>query len=218
MATASAAKAKKSIAASKPWLKSYPEGVPAEIPALEHANLGQFLKNCFREYGSRTAFSCMGKAITYSELDKASAAFAAYLLGLGLDKGDRVALMMPNVLQYPVAMAGVLRAGLTVVNVNPLYTPRELEHQLNDSGAKAIVILENFANTLEQVVAKTGVQHMIVTAMGDMMGLKGHIVNLVVRRVKKMVPTWNLPNHTKFKSTLSGGAFTAHEAGLEDVA
>ncbi|MEO0542172.1 MAG: long-chain-fatty-acid--CoA ligase [Pseudomonadota bacterium] len=218
MATARAAKAKKSTTASKPWLKSYPEGVSAEIGPLQHANLGEFLEDCFRQYGPRTAFTCMGKAITYSQLETASAAFAAHLHGLGLERGDRVALMMPNVLQYPIAMAGVLRAGLTVVNVNPLYTPRELEHQLNDSGAKAIVILENFAHTLEQVVAKTGVQHMIVTAMGDMMGLKGHIVNLVVRRVKKMVPAWNLPNHIKFKSTLGGGSYTAHEAGLEDVA
>ncbi|MEL6437219.1 MAG: AMP-binding protein, partial [Pseudomonadota bacterium] len=202
----------------KIWLKSYPEGVPAEIGELAYGNVGAFLDRSFKKHAGRTAFSCMGKAITYAELDAASHAFAAYLLGLGLQKGDRVALMMPNILQYPVAMAGVLRAGLTVVNVNPLYTPRELEHQLNDSGAKAIVILENFANTLEQVAAKTGVEHMVVTAMGDMMGLKGHIVNLVVRRVKKMVPAWNLPKHTKFKATLNDGAFKAHEVGLDDVA
>ncbi|MEM1378141.1 MAG: long-chain-fatty-acid--CoA ligase [Pseudomonadota bacterium] len=224
MASASAAKAtrKKStsenVADTKPWLESYPPGVPAEIGEIEHANLGDFLGDAFKKYAPRAAFSCMGKVITYAELDAASRAFSAHLLALGLQKGDRVALMMPNILQYPVAMAGVLRAGLTVVNVNPLYTPRELEHQLNDSGAKAIVILENFANTLEEVVAKTGVEHMIVTAMGDMMGLKGHIVNLVVRHVKKMVPSWNLPQHTKFKSTLGGGASTAHETNLDDVA
>ncbi|MEL6921194.1 MAG: long-chain-fatty-acid--CoA ligase [Pseudomonadota bacterium] len=222
MAAGNAAKAKstpKSASTSgKPWLDSYPPGVPAEIGELEHANLGAFLNEAFARFAGRTAFSCMGKSITYGELDRASRAFAAHLLGFGLQKGDRVAIMMPNILQYPVAMAGVLRAGLTVVNVNPLYTPRELEHQLNDSGAKAIVILENFASTLEEVAAKTGVEHMIVTAMGDMMGLKGHIVNLVVRRVKKMVPAWNLPKHTKFKSTLAGGSFTAHETTPDDVA
>ncbi|MGB7431317.1 MAG: long-chain-fatty-acid--CoA ligase [Ahrensia sp.] len=204
----------------KPWLASYPDGVPAQIGPLEHANLAGLLEASFARYPNRTAFTCMGKSITYAELDKASAVFAAYLLSLGLEKGDRVALMMPNILQYPVAMAGVLRAGLTVVNVNPLYTARELEHQLNDSGAKAIVILENFAVTLQVLVGKTQVKHMIVTAMGDLMGFKGHIVNFVVRKVKKMVPAWSLPGHTAFKSVMANGgaSFTPHETNHDDIA
>jgi len=203
------------------WLKSYPEGTPAEIGPLAHASIADLLDASFAHYADRAAFSCMGKSITYGELDAASNAFAAHLQSLGLQKGDRVALMMPNILQYPVAMAGVLRAGLTVVNVNPLYTPRELEHQLNDSGAKAIVILENFANTLQQVVKRTQVEHVFVTAMGDLMGLKGHIVNLVVRRVKKMVPAWHIDGHHKFKAALAaaqGKRPSRPELGHEDVA
>ena len=187
------------------WLKSYPESVPAEIAPLAYASLNGLFDDAFRRHAARPAFTCMGKTMTYADLDAASNAFAVHLQSLGLQKGDRVALMMPNILQYPVAMAGVLRAGLTVVNVNPLYTPRELEHQLNDSGAKAIVILENFAITLQQVLARTQVRHVIVAAMGDMMGLKGHIVNLVVRRVKKMVPPWSIPGHQTFKTALASG-------------
>ncbi|TIP03816.1 MAG: long-chain fatty acid--CoA ligase, partial [Mesorhizobium sp.] len=147
---------------------------------------------------------------SYAELERLSAAFGAYLQSKGLEKGARVALMMPNVLQYPVAMMAVLRAGFTVVNVNPLYTPRELEHQLKDSGAQAIVILENFANTLQAVIARTPVKHVVVAAMGDMLGgLKGAIVNLVVRRVKKMVPAWSLPGHVKFNAALKAGSASA---------
>lgn len=207
-------------AAGKPWLASYPEGVPSEIGPLEHANLAGLLEASFKRYPDRTAFTCMGKSITYAEFDKASAMFAAHLLSLGLQKGDRVALMMPNILQYPVAMAGVLRAGLTVVNVNPLYTARELQHQLNDSGAKAIVILENFAVTLQAISGKTPVKHVIVTAMGDMMGFKGHIVNFVVRKVKKMVPAWSLPGHTAFKTVMTNAdtSFTPHATGHDDIA
>ncbi|WP_306120752.1 MULTISPECIES: long-chain-fatty-acid--CoA ligase [unclassified Roseitalea] len=189
--------------AEKVWLGSYPEGTPAEIGPLVYTSIAEMLDECLARYANRTAFSCMGKAITYAELDAASNAFAAHLQSLGLEKGDRVALMMPNILQYPVAMAGVFRAGLTVVNVNPLYTPRELEHQLNDSGARAIVILENFAGTLQQVISNTPVEHTIVTAMGDLMGLKGHIVNLVVRRVKKLVPAWRIAGHQPFKTVLA---------------
>ena len=203
----------------KPWIASYPEGVPAEIGPLEYANIRELLERSFKANAAKTAFSCMGKTLTYAQLDAASEAFGAYLLSLGLKKGDRVALMMPNILQYPVAMAGVLRAGLTVVNVNPLYTARELEHQLNDSGAVAIVILENFASTLQAVKARTGIKHVVVTAMGDMMGLKGHIVNFVVRNVKKMVPAWSIPDHVGFKSTLSGGAaLKPFETGHDDIA
>jgi len=207
-------------ASAKPWLKSYPDGVPGEIGALEHANLGAMLDVAFKKYSDRVAFSCMGKEITYAQLDEASSAFGAHLLKLGLEKGDRVALMMPNILQYPVAMAGVLRAGLTVVNVNPLYTARELEHQLSDSGAKALIILENFAATFEEVKDRVPVEHVFVTSMGDMMGLKGHIVNFVVRRVKKMVPAWSLPAHQPFKTILRGeaGPFKGYDAALDDIA
>jgi long-chain acyl-CoA synthetase len=167
------------------------------------------------------AFTCMDKSITYAELEKASAAFGAFLQSRGLKPGARVAIMSPNVLQYPVAMMGILRAGYTVVNVNPLYTPRELEHQLKDSGAEAIVIIENFAHTLQQVIAKTPVKHVIVASMGDMLGLKGYLVNYVVRNVKKMVPAWNIPGHIKFPAALKSGASSTlkpSQATLDDVA
>ncbi|MDX8532858.1 long-chain fatty acid--CoA ligase [Mesorhizobium sp. VK25A] len=194
----------------KPWLKSYPKNMPAEIGALPYKSIGEFLVGACKQFAGRPAFVCMGKSITYAELERLSAAFGAYLQARGLEKGARVALMMPNVLQYPVAMMGILRAGYTVVNVNPLYTPRELEHQLKDSGAQAIVILENFAATLQAVIAKTPVKHVIVATMGDMLGgLKGAIVNLVVRRVKKMVPAWSLPGHVKFNAVLKTGATIA---------
>ncbi|MDG4873780.1 long-chain fatty acid--CoA ligase [Mesorhizobium sp. WSM4935] len=194
----------------KPWLKSYPKNMPAEIGALPYKSIGEFLVGACKQFAGQPAFVCMGKSITYAELERLSAAFGAYLQARGLEKGARVALMMPNVLQYPVAMMGILRAGYTVVNVNPLYTPRELEHQLKDSGAQAIVILENFAGTLQAVIARTPVKHVIVAAMGDMLGgLKGAIVNLVVRRVKKMVPAWSLPGHVKFNAVLKTGATIA---------
>src|SRR5712671_7326730 len=164
----------------------------------------------------------MDKSISYGDLDAMSRDFAAYLQGTGLKFGDRVAIMMPNVLQYPVAAAGVLRAGMTVVNVNPLYTPRELEHQLNDSGAEAIVILENFASTLEKVIKNTRVKHVILANMGDMLGFpKGAIVNLVVRKVKKMVPAYSLPGAVQFKVALSAGRgkpLNTRAIGPDDVA
>lgn len=194
----------------KPWLKNYPKNMPAEIGPLPYDSIGDFLVGACKQFASRPAFVCMGKSISYAELERLSAAFGAYLQSKGLEKGARVALMMPNVLQYPVAMMAVLRAGFTVVNVNPLYTPRELEHQLKDSGAQAIVILENFANTLQAVIARTPVKHVVVAAMGDMLGgLKGAIVNLVVRRVKKMVPVWSLPGHVKFNAALKAGSASA---------
>ena len=194
----------------KPWLKSYPKNMPAEIGALPYTSIGDFLVGACKQFASQPAFVCMGKSITYAELERLSAAFGAYLQSKGLEKGARVALMMPNVLQYPVAMMAILRAGYTVVNVNPLYTPRELEHQLKDSGAQSIVILENFAGTLQAVIARTPVKHVVVAAMGDMLGgLKGTIVNLVVRRVKKMVPAWSLPGHVKFNAALKTGATIA---------
>ncbi|ESX21612.1 MULTISPECIES: long-chain fatty acid--CoA ligase [unclassified Mesorhizobium] len=191
----------------KPWLKSYSKVVPAEIGALPYSSIGDFLVGACKQFSGQPAYVCMGKSISYAELERQSAAFGAYLQSKGLQKGARVALMMPNVLQYPVAMMAVLRAGYIVVNINPLYTPRELEHQLKDSGAQAIVILENFASTLDAVIARTAVKHVVVAAMGDMLGaLKGTIVNLVVRRVKKMVPAWSLPGHVKFNAAVKAGA------------
>lgn len=188
----------------KLWLKNYPAGVPAEIDASQFRSLAQLLEDSFRTYADRRAFICMDRAITYGELDQLSRQFAAWLQSRGLRPGARVAIMMPNVLQYPVVLAAVLRAGYVVVNVNPLYTPRELEHQLKDSGAEAIVILENFAATLQAVLPATPVKHVVVASMGDMLGgLKGAIVNFVVRNVKKMVPAWELPNCVRFNDVLA---------------
>ncbi|MGY4466645.1 acyl-CoA synthetase (AMP-forming)/AMP-acid ligase II [Bradyrhizobium sp. LB9.1b] len=187
------------------WLKQYPPGVPADIEPTQYSSLVDLLEESFSKFADRKAFICMDKSISYRDLDQMSVALAAYLQGRGLQRGARVALMMPNVLQYPVATAAVLRAGFAVVNVNPLYTPRELEHQLKDSGAEAIIVLENFAHTVEQVIAKTAVKHVIVASMGDLLGFKGVIVNLVVRRVKKMVPAWSLPGAVSFNDALSAG-------------
>jgi long-chain acyl-CoA synthetase len=187
------------------WLKQYPPGVPADIEPTQYSSLVDLLEESFSKFADRKAFICMDKSISYRDLDQMSVALAAYLQGRGLQRGARVALMMPNVLQYPVATAAVLRAGFAVVNVNPLYTPRELEHQLKDSGAEAIIVLENFAHTVEQVIAKTQVKHVIVASMGDLLGFKGVIVNLVVRRVKKMVPAWSLPGAVSFNDALSAG-------------
>ncbi len=189
------------------WLKSYPEGVPAEIDSTQYRSLTHLMEEAFRKYAERNAYVCMDKFLTYAELDKLSQQMGAWLQDKGLKPGARVAIMMPNILQYPVAMAAVMRAGYTVVNVNPLYTPRELLHQLNDSGTEAIVVLENFATTLEQVVDKTLVKHIIVATMGDMLGgVKGALVNFAVRKVKKMVPAYSLPGAISFKKMLSEGA------------
>ncbi|KQR85285.1 long-chain fatty acid--CoA ligase [Burkholderia sp. Leaf177] len=190
----------------KIWLKSYPAGVPEEIDPTRYNSLSDLLRESFRENRSKRAFVCMGKAITYGELDTLSTRLAAWFQSRGLKPGARIAIMMPNVLQYPVAIAAILRAGYVVVNVNPLYTPRELEHQLRDSGAQAIVVLENFAHTVQAVVKNTAIEHVVVAAMGDLMGVKGMIVNFVVRRVKKLVPTWNLPGHVSFNTALRQGA------------
>lgn len=204
------------------WLKSYPKGVPADIDYTQYRSLVHLLEEAFRKYAARNAYVCMDKFMTYAEVDALSKKLGAWLQGKGLQKGARVALMMPNVLQYPVAIAAVLRAGYTVVNVNPLYTPRELEHQLNDSGAEAIIILENFATTLEQVLGKTRIKHIVVASMGEMLGgVKGMIVNFVVRNVKKMVPAFSLPNAVSFKRALSEGAgmtLKPVELGHDDVA
>jgi long-chain acyl-CoA synthetase len=187
------------------WLKHYPKGVPAEIDVSEYASIRDVFDESVARFASRPAFTCMGKSITFAELDTLSAAFGAWLQGQGLGKGARVALMMPNILQYPVALFGTLRTGATVVNVNPLYTARELEHQLVDSGAEVIVVLENFAHTLAEVVGKTKVRHVIVTSMGELMGLKGLLVNFVVRRVKKMVKPWTIAGAIHLSDALAEG-------------
>ena len=190
------------------WLKRYPSGVPAEINADHYPSLLDIFEQSIAQYPDKTAFINMGKSISYRELDKQSIAFAAYLqTELGLKKGDAVAIMMPNLLQYPIALMGVLRAGCVVVNVNPLYTPRELEHQLNDSKAKAIVIVDNFAHTLAAIESKVKLDHIILTKMGDRLGaLKGTIVNLVVKHIKKLVPAYKLSKFVGFNSVLEKGA------------
>ena len=204
------------------WLKSYPEGVPFDIDPTQYSSLVGLLEESFSKFANRTAYSFMGKDLTFAQTDQESLGLAAYLQSLGLNKGDRVAVMMPNVPQYPVAVAAILRAGLVVVNVNPLYTARELEHQLKDSGAKAIVIIENFAATLEKCIAQTPVQHVVLAAMGDRLGLlKGSLVNYVVRNVKKMVPAFNLPRAVRFNDALSKGsqqAFSKPELTADDIA
>ncbi|KWV60179.1 long-chain fatty acid--CoA ligase [Bradyrhizobium macuxiense] len=203
------------------WLKEYPAGVPADIDITQYSSLVELLEESFVKFADRKAFICMDKAITYRDLDQMSTALGAYLQSKGLQKGARVALMMPNVLQYPIATAAVLRAGFAVVNVNPLYTPRELEHQLKDSGAEAIIVLENFATTVQKVLGNTQVKHVIVGSMGDLLGFKGVIVNLVVRRVKKMVPAWSIPGAVAFNDALAAGRgmkFNKPTLTREDVA
>ena len=189
----------------KIWLKSYPEGVPAEIDIDHIPSLVALFEQACQSYAEKVAYISMGKEMTYRQLDEDSNAFAGWLQSRGYQKGDRVALMMPNLLQYPVALFGTLRAGCVVVNCNPLYTPRELEHQLKDSGAKAIVIVENFAHTLQPIIAQTVLKDVIVTPMGEMLGLKGLLVNVVVRHVKKLVPAWKLPAAINFSSALAAG-------------
>ncbi|HEY8855994.1 MAG TPA: AMP-binding protein [Rugosibacter sp.] len=190
------------------WFKSYPAGVPAEIDANAYASLIDVLDESVRLYGERTAFICMGKGISYAQLDCMSRDFAAYLQGvLGLKKGDRVVLMMPNVLQYPVCLFGVLRAGCIVVNCNPLYTATELEYQINDAGAETIVILENFAHVLQDAIVRTPIKHILTTQLGDMLGpVKGWTTNFVVKYVKKMVPAWTLPGAVNLSAALHQGA------------
>src|ERR1700743_1988042 len=203
------------------WLKQYPPGVPADSDTTQYASLVELLEESFAKFADRKAFICMDKALLYRDLDEMSRSLAAYLQSKGLQKGARVALMMPNVLQYPVATAAVLRGGYTVVNVNPLYTPRELEHQLKDSGAEAIVVLENFAHTVQQVISRTSLKHVIVGSMGEMLGLKGVVVNLVLRKVKKMVPAYSLPGSVTFTQALAAGRaakFNKPKLGPDDVA
>ncbi|HET7297120.1 MAG TPA: long-chain-fatty-acid--CoA ligase [Burkholderiales bacterium] len=203
------------------WLKSYPAGVPADIDPKKYRSLIELFDGSIAKYRDRPAFHSMGKTITFGELEKLSRDFAAWLQAGGFAKGTRVAIMMPNCLQYPIAMFGILRAGCTVVNVNPLYTPRELEHQLTDAGAEAIVILENFGHVLQEVRSRTPLKHVVVTSLGELLGLKGVIVNLVVRKVKKMVPPYELPGALSFKQALSEGSsktLSTPPLGHDDIA
>ncbi|TMG98851.1 MAG: long-chain-fatty-acid--CoA ligase [Betaproteobacteria bacterium] len=205
----------------KIWLRSYPKGVPAEIDVNEYASVREVFEESCGKFATRPAFTCMGKTLTFAELDTLSAAFGAYLQGAGCKKGTRVALMMPNILQYPVCLFGVLRAGCTVVNVNPLYTARELEYQLTDSGAEVIVVVENFAHTLQEVVARTRVRNVIVTSIGELLGFKGFIVDFVLRHVKKMIPAYTIPGAIRLSDALAEGRKRALERvplGHEDIA
>jgi long-chain acyl-CoA synthetase len=204
------------------WLKNYPKGVPADVDVHQYSSLIQLLEEAFSKYSGQPAYSCMGKTLTYRELEQQSAAVAAWLQARGFGKGKRVAIMMPNVLQYPVVLAGVLRAGCTVVNVNPLYTPRELEHQLKDSGAEAIFILENFATTLQQVASKVPTKTVVLTSMGDLLGFaKGLLVNFVVRHVKKMVPEYSVPGAIRWNEMMADAVkmnLKPVQVGSDDVA
>ncbi|MFC3471717.1 long-chain-fatty-acid--CoA ligase [Massilia oculi] len=206
----------------KIWLQSYPPGVPAEIDPDQYRSLVHLLEESFSKFADRKAYVCMDKFLTYGELDMYSKRLAAWLQSRGLAPGARVAIMMPNVLQYPIALAAVLRAGYTVVNVNPLYTARELEHQLTDSGSEAIIVLENFAHTVQKVMGKSPLRHVVVASMGEMLGgVKGMLVNFVVRNVKKMVPEFSLPNMVTFKEALAQGErmpFKPAELKVDDVA
>jgi len=211
-----------SPSSARPWLSAYPPGVPTDIDPGQYRSLVHLMEEAFGRYADRPAYSFMGKEISFGQTDALSKTFAAYLQSLGLAKGDRVAVMMPNTPQYPIVVAAILRAGLVVVNVNPLYTPRELEHQLKDSGAKAIVIIENFAATLQQCIGHTPVKHVVLTAMGDLLGwAKGALVNYVVRKVKKMVPPFDLPGAVRFNDALARGAratLRQPEIGPDDMA
>lgn len=208
--------------ANFPWIKNYPEGILPEIKLYDYESVVDLFEKSCVKFKDRVAFENMGVTMTYGEVDKLSKDFAAYLQSIGMAKGDRIAIQMPNLLQFPVAFFGALRAGLTVVNTNPLYTPREMEHQFKDSGAKAIVIVENFASNLEKIIAHTEIKHIIITKIGDMVpGLKGWITNFVVKNIKKMVPSYHLPKTTPFNEALTRGAastFTKPKIDLKDNA
>lgn len=204
----------------KPWLQHYPKGVPAYIDENAYPRLIDMIDECLKKYRDLPAFIFMGKTLTFGELDELSTHFGAYLHSRGLEPGDRIALMMPNMIQYPIALFGALRAGLIVVNTNPLYTPREMKHQFVDSGAKAIVIAENFAANLQQIIGETQIKTVIVTSIGEMLGLKGILVNFVVRRIRKMVPKYSLPNTVCFKDGLQQGkkfSIKPFESGPDDT-
>lgn len=192
----------------KLWLKSYEQGVNAEIDITQYSSISDVFRQSVEKFSDKPAFQNMGKTLTYAEVGKLATDFASYLQNvLKLPRGERVAIMMPNVLQYPIALFGILQAGLVAVNTNPLYTPRELEHQLKDSGATTIVVLENFANTLELVLPRTQIKHVIVASVGEMFGMiKGALMNFVIRKVKKMVPEYRIPNTVTFQTALKQGA------------
>src|SRR5512139_754785 len=197
------------------WLAHYPPGVPAEVDTVRYASLKDLLEQSCARFRARPAFTNLGVSLSYGELDRLSRDFGAWLQHeAGLNRGERVAIMLPNLLQYPIALFGTLRAGMTVVNVNPLYTARELEHQLRDSGAAAIVVLENFAHTLQEVLARTPVKAVVTTQVGDMLPQpKSLLTNLVVKYVKKMVPEWRIPGTIEFRSALRQGRVQS----LDDV-
>ena len=206
---------------NRPWLATYPSGVPANVDVEQYDNLIQFIEECFSKFKSQPAFQCMGKTMTFKDIDKYSERIAAYLQSRGLKKGDKVAIMMPNLLQYPIAIFGVLRAGMIAVNTNPLYTPREMKHQFNDSNVKAIIIADNFAANLEKIIDETQIEIIITTSIGEMLGaIKGKMVDMVVKNVKGMVPKFNLVNTVSFKDALKqGGKFkiTPYESSPDDV-
>ncbi|BDT78976.1 long-chain-fatty-acid--CoA ligase [Polynucleobacter yangtzensis] len=209
------------VNSSKPWLKNYPEGVPHDVDISAYSSLLEMFDEAFDHYPNRRACEYLGKFLTYGELDVHSRHFAAYLQNIGLEPGARIAIMLPNVMQYQIAMLGVLRAGFVVVNVNPLYTARELEHQIKDSGASALIVLENFAHVYQQIASSVPLKKVIVTSMGEMIGFKGAIVNFVVRKVKKLVPAWHLPGHTLFTQALSEGGrhqWKKPRTTLDDIA
>ncbi len=209
------------MAEQRPWLKLYSNGIPANINADAYTSLVDMIEETFKKYKHKTAFICMGKGITFAELDKYSTQFGAYLQSRGLEAGDKIALMMPNLLQYPIALFGALRAGLIIVNTNPLYTPREMKHQFTDAGVKAVVISENYAANLEQILGDVPIKTTIVTSLGELLGtVKGRMVNLVVRHVKRLVPKYSIPNTVSFKEALSQGkkfSLTLHQGAADDT-
>lgn len=197
---------------SKPWLKNYPKGVPENVDISGYSSLIALFEDAFKRFAQRKAYLFMGRALTYAQLDVQSRSFANYLQTLGLTPGARVAIMLPNVLQFPIAMIGALRAGLVVVNTNPLYTARELEHQLSDSGADVLIVLENFAHIFQSLLGKTQVKHVVVTSLGEHIGLKGKLVDFVVRHIKKLVPRWDIPDHVSFSQALAVGKLQQAQA------
>lgn len=208
------------MSATRPWLSIYPSGVPANINPDEYSSVTEFMTKKSKEYGKKSAFSLMGKELSYKEIDKYSSQFAAYLQSRGLESGDKIALMMPNLLQYPIALFGALKAGMIVVNTNPLYTPREMKHQFNDSEVKAIVIAENFAANLQKILPETSIKVIITTTIGEMLGIKGSMVDFAVKNVKRMVPSYEIANTIEFKDALKAGkSFDLQEvvSGPEDV-
>jgi long-chain acyl-CoA synthetase len=205
-----------------PWYKSYPAGTPHEVQLYEYDSINELFEDSCKKFADRVAFENMGAQLTFRQVDKLSRDFAAYLQSLGLKRGERIAIQMPNLLQFPIAFFGALRAGLIIVNTNPLYTPREMEHQFKDSEAVAIVIVANFASNLEKIIGNTKIRHVIVTKLGDMLGgVKGMIVNFVVKNVKKMVPDYHLPQAVSFSKVVAQGAslpYTKPEISIQDLA